>query len=226
MKKILILGALNPVIEKERTILQRADLRIFTTTSGEEALRIHRSEKTDIIITELDMPGMCGDKLCSEIRKDEELKKVSIIMIGSNRKADIERSSKSGANSFLTKPVGNEELIRKVGEFLSIPERKSYRVLIKVEVKGKFMNTPFFCSSQDLSSSGILLETEKPLAKGDMISCSFFLPNSERIFSDGEVVRVVRRSLNIFRYGVRFLDIHPEYAVAISTFIRTWRQNS
>ncbi len=225
MKKVIIVGALNPIIEKEKTILQRADLKIFTTTSPEEALKMHKAEKADLIVTDLDMPGMSGDKLCSIIREDNDIKKVSIIIIGSNRKSDLERSLVSGANSFLTRPVVAEELVQKVSQFLNIPERKSYRVLIKVEVKGKFMNVPFFCSSQDLSSSGILLETDKPLAKGDTISCSFFLPNSERVAAEGEVVRVMRKAVKTFQYGVKFVNLHPDYMSAIDTFIKNWHRN-
>ena len=226
MKKIIIASALKPFIEKERSILQRADFRIFTATSGEEALKIHRGEKADMIIADLDMPGIGGDKLCSVIRGDEALKKVSIIIVCTNSQADIERCSNSGANSYITKPIAPAQLIETVSRLLNIPERKSYRVLIKVEVKGKFMNVPFFCSSGDLSASGMLVETDKPLAKGDTVSCSFFLPNSERVVADGEIVRVVRKALRTFQYGVRFVALLPEYRAAIETFINNWTRNA
>jgi len=225
MKKILIVSSLNPLIEKEKSILDRTDFKIFTATSGKDALNIHRTEKTDLIVADLDMTGLCGDKLCSIIRKDEAMKKVSIIIVCTNRESDLERCSTSGANSYITKPVDPAQLVEKVSQLLNIPERRSYRVLIKAEVKGKFMNVPFFCSSQDLSASGILLETDRPLARGDIISCSFFLPGSERISTGGEVVRVVRTAAKAFQYGVKFLDLHPDYKSAIEAFVEKWSKN-
>lgn len=114
MKKIIIASALKPFIEKERSILQRADFRIFTATSGEEALKIHRGEKADMIIADLDMPGIGGDKLCSVIRGDEALKKVSIIIVCTNRQSDLERCSSSGANSYITKPIVPAQLVETV----------------------------------------------------------------------------------------------------------------
>lgn len=225
MRKIIIASGLRPFVEKEKSILKRADFRIFTASSGEEALNIHKAEKADLIIADLDMPVISGDKLCSLIREDEEVKKVSIIIVCTNRKSDLERCVNSGANSYITKPVDPAHLIEKVGTLLNIPERRSYRVLIKVEVKGKFMNVPFFCSSQDLSASGILLETDKPLAKGDTVYCSFFLPNSERVIADGEIVRIVRKALRTFQYGVKFISLDRDCKAAIEAFINNWAQN-
>ena len=80
MKKLLIVGNIQQFMATEKNILNRADIKIFTAQSGEKALEIHRTERVDLIITELDMPGISGDKLCSLIRKDEELKHVSIII--------------------------------------------------------------------------------------------------------------------------------------------------
>ena len=71
----------------------------------------------------------------------------------------------------------------------------------------------------------MLLETDKPLAKGDTVSCSFFLPNSERIGAEGEIVRVVRKAVRTFQYGVRFVALLPEYRSAIETFINNWKRN-
>lgn len=223
MRKILIVSGFKPFIEKEKSILDRAEFKIFTANSGKEALNIHGTEKVDIIITDLDMPDMSGDELCSIIRKDKVLKKVSMLMVCTNKETDLKRCADAGVNSYITKPIDPEQLVKKVSHLLNIPERKSYRVLIKVEVKGQFLNMHFFCSSQNLSASGILLETDKPLAKGDVISCSFFLPNSDRIIADCEVVRVVRSAIKTFQYGVRFLNLHPDSMSAIESFIKSWK---
>jgi CheY-like chemotaxis protein len=58
MKKLLIVGNIQKFVTTGKNILNRADLKIFTATSGEKALDIHKTEKADLIITELDIPGM------------------------------------------------------------------------------------------------------------------------------------------------------------------------
>lgn len=69
MKKILITDSLKYLVSGEN-ILSRANIQIFTAASSQEILSIHKSEKADLIIIDLDMPDMPGDKLCSMLRKE------------------------------------------------------------------------------------------------------------------------------------------------------------
>ncbi len=219
MKKVLIVDDLRTFVDKEKGILDRSDIKIFTATSGAEALAVHRAERVDLIIVDLDMPGMNGDKFCSIIRRDEVLKQVSIIIACDGTESDIARIRQCKANSYITKPIRPVQFLESVGRFLDVPERKSYRVLLKARVEGKFDNEPFYCSSQNISVSGLLVETEKVLEKGDVLSCSFFLPGSECIVTDAEVMRTVRGAENSMSYGMRFVNLRPAFKAAIETFI-------
>jgi len=219
MKKILIVDDLRPFVEEQRGVLSRADFRIFTASSGEEALKLHREEKVDLIITDLDMPGMPGDELVSLIRKDHALKRVSVIMVCRKRDVELERCANCGADTYLTRPLNPAELRQKAEALLEVPYRKEMRVLCKVEVKGKFKAEPFFCTSKDISASGMLLETEKILAKSDRIRLSFFIPEEDlRVQAEGEVMRVAK-TRETFRYGVKFSAIGPEEQVAVKRFV-------
>ncbi|MBI5102123.1 MAG: response regulator [Nitrospirae bacterium] len=159
MKKILIVDDLDTYIQRERSILNRSDFKIFTATSGEDALAIHRSEHMDMVIIDMDMPGMSGDKLCSIIRKDEKLKNVSVVMVCSNTRGDIERSKTCMANAYVTKPLNTVQFLMTVSKLLDIQERKSYRVLIKLSVSGKARSESFFCYSREASPSSAIQGT-------------------------------------------------------------------
>ena len=56
MKKILLVNSLIVFYEKNKGLLSRSDFQIFTAITGMEALRIHREERVDLIIAELNMP--------------------------------------------------------------------------------------------------------------------------------------------------------------------------
>jgi CheY-like chemotaxis protein len=220
MKKILIADNLvRFIIEKGKNIFSRGDIKIFTATSGEEILNLHRNERMNLIIFSLQMQGISGEELCSIIRNDRELRYVSILITCSNNTADIERASKCKANTYITKPIQIEKLIEKVTQLLNIPLRKDYRVLITVTIKGSNKNDFFLCSSRDISSSGMLIETERSLEKGDIISCSFFLPGSEQIITTAEVVRALKKSDSPPQYGLKFLNLNPGYRAAIEEFV-------
>ena len=77
MKKILLVDNIRSILEREKGLLDRDIFQIFTATSGEEALDVHKKEKADIIIMCLHMTGMGGDEVCKAIRRDPELKHVS-----------------------------------------------------------------------------------------------------------------------------------------------------
>lgn len=219
MKKILIVDDLKAFIDKEKSVLNRSDFTIFTTTSSRDALEIHRSENMDLMIIDLDMPELNGDELCSLIRKDHMMQQVSVIMVGTASESDINRYRRCQANAYVTKPIKPLQLLEKVSQLLDIPERKSYRVLLKVTVNGSSPDETFFCSSQNISSSGILIETDKALQKGDSVNCSFFLPGAERISVNAEVVRVTANGTGSFHYGARFLDLRSQYRTAIESFV-------
>jgi CheY-like chemotaxis protein len=220
MKKILIVDDLHASIEKEKSILNRSDFVIFTTTSSRKALELHRSEKMDLIILDLDMPEMNGDELCSLIRRDPLMQQVSAIIVGSTSESDINRFKRCQANAYITKPIRPLQLLEMVSQLLDIQERKSYRVLLKVTVNGKSPTETFFCSSQNISASGILIETDKVLQKGDSISCSFFLPGAERISADAEVMRIATNGTGPFHYGARFINLRSQYRTSIDLFIK------
>ena len=219
MKKVLLVDDLGHLIEKERTILNRADIKIFTVASAEEALVIHRKEKVDLIIASLDLPDMGGDKLCTAIRNDDELKYVPFIMVCAGSEADLHRVTRCKATVHVTKPIRPLQFLESVSKLLDVPERKSYRVLLKATVNGKFGNKPFFCSSQDISATGLLLEADKALERGDVMTCSFFLPGAERIETDAEVMRVVKSDDGALRFGVRYVGLQPASRAAIEAFI-------
>lgn len=219
VRKILIVDDLKPFVEQEKNILMRSDFKIYTANSGKAALELHSTEKMDLILIDLDMPEMNGDELCSIIREEKSSKRVSLIMVCNNRKESLDRVAKCGANSFITKPISAPKLIETVTRYLEVAPRMTFRVLVKATVKGSFKNEPFFGTTSNISVAGILLETEKTLAKGDTISCSFFIPDSDRILIEGEVARVVKKDATTYQYGVKFINIDTASRAAIEKYI-------
>jgi len=63
-----------------------------------------------------------------------------------------------------------------------------------------------------------MIETAKPMGKGDVLSCSFFLPDFGQINSEAEIMRI-DRSGEIHRYGIRFRHLDPKFREAIESFV-------
>jgi len=217
-KKLLIAESFRVALEREQSILNRASFEVFTTLSGSEALAMHKEHSMDLIVTALELTDISGDDLCSIIRKDNKLKNVSIIITCDNNPACVERASHCGANAYITKPFHSDQLTEKVTALLSIPRRQSYRVLLKASIKGTLATDSFYCSSQDISASGIMIDTERVMNKGDIISLSFVLPGHGQISADCEIVRIDTRGA-VPGYGVRFFHLLRKDREAIKAFI-------
>jgi CheY-like chemotaxis protein len=218
MKRIIIAEDIKAILEKEQSFLNRADIRTFTVSANEQALALHRVEKADLVIVNLDSPQMSGEMLCSLIRDDKELCKVSIIIVCSNTESDAKRCLQCRANAFITSPPDNAILLQEMHQLLYVAPRKSLRVplSIKIHVVSKFI-----AYAENISISGMLLHSGALLFEGDTITCSFYLPDSTHITINAEVIRILKKETEHDPncYGVKFIDLSIDFSSAIEAFV-------
>jgi len=221
MKKILVAKAIKPFIENEKFLL-RSGVMLYTASTGDEILSIHRSEKVNLIISQLDMPGLTAERIYTEVRQDADLRNVSLIIICNDSPADKTRAERCGPNAILPLPIDSQVLLEKTRHFLSITSRESYRVLLSVNLNGNSKDQAFFCRSENISTTGLLLETDRSLKEGDRLTCSFFLPDSKQVTVPAQIVRVMNRSdrSGARRYGVRFEKMDIGTRSAIESFVQ------
>lgn len=221
MKKIIITRSIMHDIDAENTILGRKTMTTFTAGTSEEILNLHGLHRSDLIITEAALPLMGGAQLCSLIRRDEDLKKVSIIMICDGTEESEAQCRNARANSIVPRPIDPVRFFSKVSELLVIPERKDLRVLLRASITRRD-EKPFFGMSRNISISGMLMETDRALREGDRLACSFNLGHGE-IVADCRVVRVVTSS-GRFTCGMAFLNLDTKSMIIIEQFVKTGRK--
>lgn len=221
MKKIIIAAGIKALLEKEQSFLNRKDITIFTATDNAKAIEIHRTERADLIIAELDDPGMSGEILTSLIRDDAEMCKASIIIVCSDTESDMRRCLQCDANAFVTRPVNNASLLQEVYHLLHVAPRKSLRVPLSIMIQASAEGKPFIAYAENISVSGMLLHTETLLCEGDEIVCSFYLPDSTHITTNAEVVRTLDKETehDTNAYGIKFIDIGAVSYSAIRAFV-------
>jgi two-component system KDP operon response regulator KdpE len=98
---------------------------VLKASSGQEALRIIFEQKPDLVLLDVVMPGIDGWQTCSRIR---EVTDIPIIMLTGQRNSedDVVRGLDYGADEYLSKPLGNRELVARVRAALRRAERPSY----------------------------------------------------------------------------------------------------
>ena len=219
MKKILLVSAAAPFLERNQKLLKRQEFYIFAATTGMEALRVHRAELCDLIISEMQLMDMGGDRLCSMLRTDPALRQSAFVLICRSAPADLSRAEMSGANAVLARPLQPEQLLNAVERVLSTHLIRSPRARLSVPVLTRVGEREFSCLSHNISVTGILVESESPLAIRERIVHQFVLPGQRQVVVEGEVVRTVQLPTGRHQYGVQFVELADEYREEIDSYI-------
>jgi CheY-like chemotaxis protein len=95
--------------------LTRNGYAVKTAASSEEALAILAVVVPAVIISDVLMSGMSGYELCQRLKRDENLRKIPVILLtGENSPKDFKAGSDAGAVMYVTKPFKAESLLNAV----------------------------------------------------------------------------------------------------------------
>jgi CheY-like chemotaxis protein len=221
MKKILVTRDLHALLEQNETFLKRSDIRVFIAATNDEALSIHRRERVNLIITQLDMPGMASEQFCSMIRKDEALSAVSVVMVCADTSEAIGRSAQCRVNAVLLYPVHPFVLMVKAQQLLDIAARKTLRVLLSASVEGRVDDEPFVCRVRNISTTGMQIECDTLLDEGARLYCIFYLPNAMKIEVSGKIIRSLEQTPGHkdHQYGLMFTEITAETKRLLTDYV-------
>ncbi|MDD6789433.1 MAG: response regulator [Lachnospira sp.] len=117
--------------ESIKAMLKRSfdgyDIHFLEAENGKEALEILLSTKTDILLTDIKMPGFSGIDLLREIQKRKLGELEVIVLSGFDDYSLVRSAMKLGAADYLLKPIVNEEFISVISNCLQkVIHKKDY----------------------------------------------------------------------------------------------------
>jgi CheY-like chemotaxis protein len=120
MKKILLIEDEEILINLLNKKLIQEDYEVSIARNGLEGLKKMKEIKPDLILLDIIMPKMGGIEVMEEIQKDEELKKIPIIIISnSGQPVEINRIQKLGAKDWLIKTEFDpQEVVDKIKKYI------------------------------------------------------------------------------------------------------------
>lgn len=119
-KKILVIEDDKFLRELIVRKLLKEGMETVEAVDGEEGQAKVKSEKPDLILLDLILPGIDGFQLLSQIKSDPELKLIPVIILSNlGQKEDIERGMQLGATDYLIKAHFTPgEVVEKIKETL------------------------------------------------------------------------------------------------------------
>ena len=116
MKTILIVEDTELNIDLLTQLLED-DYRLLVARDGAESLLVIENYTPDLILMDISLPMMDGYEAARQIRK--RYKTLPIIGLSSNAmKSDSEKAIEAGCNDYLTKPIDEDLLMKKLQEYL------------------------------------------------------------------------------------------------------------
>jgi len=109
---ILVIDDEPQILRAIRTILTEKQFRVTTASRGEEGLTLAATTQPDLIILDLGLPDMDGVQVCMRLREWTQIPIIILSVRDSER--DKVAALDMGADDYLTKPFGIEELLARV----------------------------------------------------------------------------------------------------------------
>lgn len=107
--------------EMIRLTLEAHGCRVVVVGDGAQALARVPNGDVDLVLTDIEMPGMDGFELCRRLKDNPGLRHIPVVVLTQrDRVTDIIRALEVGADNYLTKPFAPEELVARVARLLEI----------------------------------------------------------------------------------------------------------
>lgn len=118
-KKILVAEDEKDIHELITYNLKQEGYEVISTYSGEEGLKKAVSEKPDLILLDIMLPGINGLDVCRELKSNEKIDHIPVVMLtAKNEDVDIITGLELGADDYMTKPFSPRVLIARIRAIL------------------------------------------------------------------------------------------------------------
>ncbi len=119
-QSILVVDDSNAIRKLVVSSLEEEGFFVHQAADGVEALQLLEKLRPDLIISDIEMPGVNGFELCRAVRQRQELHDTPFIVMSSlTDRGSMKRMLQDGASAYLCKPFNNDELVILVEKILA-----------------------------------------------------------------------------------------------------------
>jgi DNA-binding response OmpR family regulator len=128
MKRVVVVDDEPAVGAAVRDLLVPEGIQVDTPTDPQRALPELLRAVPDLVILDVNMPGMSGWELCALLRRQSATREIPVLFLTGRREVrDRITAMQVGGSDYLAKPFGADELRRKVNELLKARFSKEER---------------------------------------------------------------------------------------------------
>jgi response regulator RpfG family c-di-GMP phosphodiesterase len=222
--RILMVDHSRGALLFQETILRRRDMVVTTALAGTEGLAKAKMDQPNLIIFAFDLFDMTAPEFCREIRGDESTRGISLLLVADREHHEHgDLCLSAGCNDVIFRPLHKPELDEKVERLAKIPVRRQLRTMTKIEVSLEKNGRFILARSLNISATGMLIETDKPIPQDGPVRLHFYLPADPKPLQIMAEVLRAEFAGAMAKYGMRFLSASDEDAERIGRFVHRLR---
>jgi putative two-component system response regulator len=106
-----------------KSLLANRGYKIRSALNGKVALTTIKAKVPDLILLDIEMPGMNGYEVCQRLKADDETKNIPIIFVSAHEDTEAKvKAFQMGGVDYISKPYANEEVVARVRMHLELAE--------------------------------------------------------------------------------------------------------
>src|SRR5437899_12818778 len=119
--RVLVADDYEPNLQGLRQLLEDANYSVVTATNGSQALEKVATERPDVVLLDVVMPGLSGVDVCAEVKRNASTCLTPVVLIsGAQENGTRLAGLDAGADDFLRKPIDTEELYARVRSLMRL----------------------------------------------------------------------------------------------------------
>jgi two-component system, cell cycle response regulator DivK len=122
MKKVLVVEDNERNMYLISFILEKMGHRVLQADSGEKGIELASREQPDLILMDIQLPGIDGLEAAKRIRQSGDVPIIAITSFAMT--GDRERLLAAGCNGYIEKPINPETIMGEIAAYLEKPEDK------------------------------------------------------------------------------------------------------
>lgn len=217
--KVLVVDDEVSILKALERLLQRSGYRVFTATTGADAMKLLLQEQCQIIISDFRMPGMSGGELLSKI-KGLYPEMVCLVLSGYADFQSVLQLLNSGtAFRFLQKPWEDEQLLAEIAAaFFFYRHRRSERIRNQLLIAGNAALLELTSDGLILRSNGVAqqLLAQSAAALSNSMFDQWFQLDSQQLF---HFLQDTHGSVEACDYRGDVCELHVQYRDAEATIV-------
>ena len=105
-----------------RILSRRPHIKLVSAPNGEKGLELARTRDPDLIVLDINLPGMSGFEVLEKLKSFNDTRHVPVIALTANAMPqDVKKGLEAGFLQYLTKPIDVKEFLRSVDLFVTEP---------------------------------------------------------------------------------------------------------